>query len=158
MDMVPQVMQKINDVFNDNYLSDLAYESGFIRRKRKIMAGKFLEKMIITTLSATPTSLEDLAAELETQNNTLSKQALHKKFNEHTVEFTQKVLHSLLEGVVSERKMCLGAIPHVNNVIVGDSSKISLAQLLNAQFPDTRNSKGAAVKVQAIRIFLSEQL
>jgi hypothetical protein len=158
MDMVTQVTEKINGVFSDEYLDKLADETGFIRRKRKIMARQFLEKIIVLTMSTPHVSLEDLVAEFESPDLKISKPAIHKKFNPKTVEFTQKVLQSLLEGVFNEHRMGLEILPKIHDVIIGDSSKIRLSDLLKTHFPDQRNSEAASVKIQAVMNVLDNQL
>ena len=157
MDMVTQVMDKINDVFNDDYLNSLADETGFIRRKRKIMPRKFLENIVMATLAHPQSSLEDLAADFENEKESVTKQALHKKFNSNTLEFIQAVLESLLKEVLTTDKFSLKAMPCVNRLIVGDSSKVSLKQSLHTEFPGLRN-QGAALKIQSIMSLLDNQI
>jgi uncharacterized membrane protein YozB (DUF420 family) len=50
MDMVTEVMNKINAIMNDDALIKIARETKFIQRERKIMPRRFIENMITTTL------------------------------------------------------------------------------------------------------------
>ena len=63
MDIVTQVMQKVNEVFSDKKLEEIARETGFIKRKRKIEAKKFLVNILLLKLESPETSLEDLVYE-----------------------------------------------------------------------------------------------
>ena len=99
MDIVTQIMQKVNDVFSDKNLEELAQETGVIKRKRKIEAKKFLVNILLLKLESPESSLEDLVYEFYKDNCVISKQALHKKFNGPAVLFVQKVLDRLLHNV-----------------------------------------------------------
>ena len=79
MDMVAQMMLKVNGVFNDDYLDTLARETGFIKRKRKIHARTFLENLMLLRLEYPHSSLDDLVYEFHKNETRLTKQALHKK-------------------------------------------------------------------------------
>jgi hypothetical protein len=156
MDMVTQVVNKINDIFNDDYLSKLAHETKFIQRKRKIMPRKFVENVVTTTLSHPKNSLEDLTGAFENEGFSISKQSLHEKMNEKAVEFFKKVLEALLENSFSANFVNLKAIPCINEVIIGDSSQVGLDISLKDQCPGSRNL--ACVKIQAIMSAMNNQI
>jgi hypothetical protein len=157
MDMVAQVMKKVNAVFDEKNLEELARETGFIIRKRKINPKEFLEKIIFLRLEFPHSSLEDLVYEFHKSNTAISKQALHKKFNQAAVDFVHKVLDKLLQHAVNEQKLYLGALPFVKKVQVIDSSEIRLNKVLKDIFPPVRN-QGAAVKLQALMDVVSNQV
>lgn len=157
MDMVAQVMEKVNKVFDEQHLNELARETGFIIRKRKIDPKVFLEKIIFLRLEFPNSSLEDLVYEFNKSDTTISKQALHKKFNQAAVEFVKKVLDKLLQHAIGEQSIYLGAIPFVKNVQVIDSSEIRLNKALKDLFPQTRN-QGAAIKLQALMNVVSNEI
>lgn len=158
MDMITQVIEKINTTFNDDYLNKLAYETGFIRRKRKIMARLFLEKIISVFLSTPDASLEYFASAFADQNLIVSKPALHKKFNPQTVKFTEQILEFLLKDVFNKHPLGLKVLPEINNIIVGDSSIIRLSDALKGHFPAQRNAKSASIKIQAVMNVLDNQI
>lgn len=149
MDMVAQVIQKVNDVFDKNYLETIARDTGFLKRKRKVDPKKFLENMLLLKLESPGNSLEDLAYEFNQHGCVISKQALHKKFNKPALEFIQTVLSKLLEHTFSHSATCLGSIPFIKNVQVIDSSEIRLHSALKNIFPQVRN-QGAAIKLQSL--------
>jgi len=157
MDMVQQVITKVNEVFEKNYLDTLARETGLIKRKRKFDAKLFLEKLILLRLESSHSSLEDLVYEFYKCDTDISKQALHKKFNPAALEFIQKVLEKLLEDTKNDPGKYLSKVPFVKRIQVIDSSQIRLNPLLKEHFPPMRN-QGAAVKLQSMMDVLSNQL
>ena len=50
MDMVAQMMMKVNAVFSDEYVDELARKTGFVKRKRKIKARSFLGNLMFLRL------------------------------------------------------------------------------------------------------------
>lgn len=157
MDMVAQVMEKVNAVFDENNLEEIARETGFIVRKRKINPKEFLEKILFLRLESPNSSLEDLVYEFYKSDTSISKQALQKKFNRSAVDFVQKILEQLLQYAVSEQKKYLGVLPFVKNVQVVDSSEIRLNKTLKEIFPQVRN-QGAAIKLQALMDVVNNQI
>jgi hypothetical protein len=157
VDMVAQAMKKVNNVFDGDTLMKLARETGFVRRSRKIDPKVFLETIIFLRLEFPNSSLEDLVFEFYKNNIAISKQALHKKFNETGVRFVQKVLDELLKSVTYEHKLHLELVPFVNDVKVIDSSEIRLNKVLKDVFPQVRN-QGAAIKLQALMDVVSNQI
>ncbi len=154
--MVAQMMMKVNTVFNDEYLDDLARKTGFIKRKRKVHARRFLENLMFLRLEHPQSSLGDLVYEFHKNDTQLTKQALHKKFNSSAVNFVHKVLEKLLDRTFTEQHF-LTSIPFVNEVQVIDSSEIKLNKKLKDIFPQTRN-QGAALKVQSLINLVNNQV
>lgn len=157
MDILAQVMEKVNNLFDEKYLEGLAYETGFIKRKRKIDPKKFLEKVIFLRLESPNSSLEDLVYEFYKSATVISKQALSKKFNQSAVRFVEKILDQLLQQAMSEQTLYLEALSFVKNVYVVDSSEIRFNKALKDLFPQVRH-QGAAVKLQATMEVLSNQI
>src|SRR5438132_11231129 len=157
MDIVTQVMEKVNAVFSEKHLEERARETGFIIRKRKISAKKFLENIMLLKLEFPNSSLEDLVIEFFKNDIVISKQALHKKIGKQAVEFMNGVLEELLRHTFHEKELFLGAIPSINNVQIIDSSEIRLNKKLEDLYPQVRN-QGAAVKVQALMDVVNNEI
>jgi hypothetical protein len=157
MDMVTQVTAKVNELFNKQYLSKLAKETGFIKRERKIDAKSFLEKLIQMRLNSPNESLEVLADEFEEEGLTITKQALHKKFNKNTLGFMRGFLDALLKNLANAQKLELRGYSFIKNIHTIDSSEIKLNKLHKSAFPQVCK-QGAAVKLQALMEALSNQI
>lgn len=79
MDMVTEVTKKVKSLFSIEWLDALAKDTGFIKRKKKIIAKDFLCHHLCLGLSK-ETSITDIAEEFLACNNIeVTKQAIHKK-------------------------------------------------------------------------------
>lgn len=150
MDIVAQVMQKVNNVFHKENLEKIARDTGFIQRVRKVIPEEFLKNMLLVNLDSPSSSLEDLAYEFYKNNGcVISKQALHKKIKQPATAFMEKILNELLSYGFTSSSTSLSTIPFVRNINVIDSSEIRLNKNLANVFPQVRN-QGAAVKLQSL--------
>src|SRR5580700_2968021 len=97
MNIMQQVSEEIKQILDEKWLSQLAKETGFIKRERKIKAKLFLERLLINQLQMPRMSLEELAAEVVEEGCVLRKQSLHQKFTYSGKEFLRNVLEKSLE-------------------------------------------------------------
>jgi len=149
MDILKEITKKINEIFIDEILDKIAKDIGFINRKRKITAKRFLENIMLVELSSANTSLEELSCEFYDLGCKVSKQALHKKINGKAVLFFQKILEQLLQQNCFKSQIDLEAISFLNSIQVIDSSEIKLHKKLQKIFPQVRK-QGSALKLQAL--------
>ena len=156
MDMVSKILLKVKRVFSDEYLDKLAYETDFIKRRRKVSPRSFLEKLIFLRLEHPNNTLEDLAYEFRKENTKLTKQALHKKCNASAVKFVYSVFQELLLQPFKKQQF-LEAFPFINEVHVIDSSEIKLNKALSNISPQIRN-QGAALKLQSLINIVNNQV
>jgi Transposase DDE domain len=146
MNMMLQVTEKVKQIFDEDWLNKIAKESGFIKRKRKIKAKVFLEKLLIHQMQMPHMSLQELATEI-TEGETLKKQSLHQKINYSGKEFLRLVLEKALEMNFIEMN-CLKGMEFIRSIDLIDSTQISLRNSFEPLYPKTQG-KGAAIKVQA---------
>ncbi len=156
-DIVMQSTQRFNEIFNTNRLNHIAQQTGFIKRQKKIKANEFLENMLSFKLSNSMGSLEDLAEEFQRNNCPITKQALHKKFNERGTNFLQKTLEHLLSKSLNAPLGGLQTISFIRRIQVPDSSEIQLNYKLSSVYPHYRGNR-AAVKLQALMDVVSHQM
>ena len=157
MDILKEITNKINEILQDEALDKIAQEVGFVRRKRKVTAKKFLENSMLLELSGTNSTLGDLSYEFYQSGCEISKQALHKKMNGKAILFFQKLLEQLLKQPCGKEKINMEAISFLNRIQVIDSSEIKLHKKLRKIFPQVRG-QGAAVKLQALMAVSQESL
>lgn len=157
MNMLKEITTKINKIFDDNTLDKIAREVGFVNRKRKITARKFLENSMLLELSGANTSLEELSYEFYQSGCRVSKQALYKKINDKSVLFFQKLLERLLNEPSDKSGIDLGELTFLRRIQVIDSSEIKLHKRLQKIFPQVRK-QGAAIKLQALMDVIQESL
>lgn len=157
MDMLAQVIEKVNSLFDERYLEELGRKTGFMKRKRKVTPKQFLQNMIFLRVESSHHSLDDFVHEFYKEGIRVSKQALNKKFNASAVQFVESVLDHLLRQAMSEQAQGLGVIPFVSHVRAIDSSEIRLNKALKDLFPQVRQ-QGAAIKLQALMDVVNHQL
>lgn len=157
MDMVAQISEKVNKVFDAAYLAQLAREEGFIKRERKIDAKGFLENHLVSGMENTPASIADVAFEFSKNNVEVSKQALHKKYTKEATAFIQRVLKELLDHSSSSPLFPVATLPFVRQIKTVDSSFIKLNKQLKDVFPGLRNH-GATLKIQAMMNTVTNQM
>lgn len=156
MDMVTQIIKKVNTVFSSAFLTDIARETGFIKRERVIKAKEFLTHHLFVELEEGSSSLEDLLAEFDKSQIELTKQGLNKRYTQESCDFMQRVLEELIKCSTNENKWVLKTIPFVKHIQVTDSSTINLNRQLKGTFPGLRNH-GATVKLQAVMDAVNHQ-
>jgi hypothetical protein len=134
-------------------LQPLARSCGFLRRcSGKITPSGFLLASCLFALQATPSlsCFAQLWAVLHGQS--LSKQAVHKRFTLQAVGFLQAVLQAVLASSVVRSSLCPGLKAGFNRILVQDSTTLALPSQLADLFPGAangRSEKKAALKIQA---------
>jgi hypothetical protein len=151
-----QVTEKVKQIFDDEWLTKIAKETGFIKRRRKIKAKMFLEKLLINQMQMPNMSLQELAAEVVEEGCRLKKQSLHQKLNYPGKEFLRMVLEKSLETSFTEVN-CLKGMDFIRSIDVIDSTQIPLLDCFEERYPKTQG-KGAAIKVQACIEIMSNQV
>lgn len=146
MNIMLQITEKVKQIFDEEWLAQMAKETGFIKRERKIKAKIFLEKLLINQMQMPNISLQELAAEV-VEGGELKKQSLHQRFNYSGKEFLRRVLEKSLETSFSEVN-CLKGMEFIRSIDVIDSTQIPLLDCFEEFYPKTQG-KGAAIKIQA---------
>jgi len=157
MSILSQVINKVNEVFDEKNLDSLARASEFMKRKRKIRPEQYLENMLCLRLGSSTSSLEELSLEFKKQNCDVSRSALHKKATAAGVNFFKAVLDSLFKITISSSDYCLATISFIKSIKVVDSSEVRLNKKLKIKHPQTRG-QGAALKLQSLIDVMNNQL
>jgi len=156
MDIVNQIIEKVNTVFDKSSLEAIARETGFIKRERVIKAQDFLLYHLFVGLEYEPNGLNDLLLEYDKANILITKQGLHKRYTQEACDFFQRVLEKLIH-FSTEHHSVLKTIPFIKNIKTTDSSTINLNKHLAPLFPGLRNH-GATVKLQAVMNTVTHQM
>ena len=129
----------IEGCFSESKLDDLAKSSKFILRKKKLTGTNFLNSLMFSVTSPLNTSLPDIADDLDQHFGIdISKEAIHYKFNDKTVNFLKEVLKLQLSKQFTlvednELKGCFSAIN------IKDSTKFSLPSNYGETYPGFGN-------------------
>ena len=155
MSIFEDVSKKVNEVFDEKMLDNLARKTGALKRKRIITPKRLLETMLFLRLKNPSHSLDDLVLEFKEQCCTVSKTALHNKLQK-SINFFHAVLADIFAHVFTNMSV-FKMINFVRSVKVIDSSDISLSKKLKKEFPGKRN-QGASVKMQVLMDVLTTQV
>jgi hypothetical protein len=115
-------------------LEALARKHHFTQRQSKLSACEFVDTLMFSQLDHSQVSLQDCCNDLSQQRQKqYSKVALHKRFNQRSVDF--------LKGVLAEQLADHPAIDHeslwnpFNRILIGDSCKFSIPEHLGQDYP-----------------------
>jgi hypothetical protein len=141
-------------------LDSLARQCGLVRRRpRKIQPLAFLQTSCLLALQQN-VSLSGWAGLWSVfHGQTLSKQAVAKRFSAAAVGFLQSALQALLAQLWAPIGAPPKALASFPRVIIQDSTCLPLPQKLAAQFPGPhshRHGRAATLKIQALYEALSQ--
>lgn len=156
MDMVDQIIEKVNTVFDKSSLEAIARETGFIKRERVIKAHDFLFHHLFVGLEHEPNGLSDIVLEYDKANMLITKQGLHKRYTQEACDFFHRVLEKLIHFSTEDHSV-LKLVPFIKGIKTTDSSTINLNKQLAPLFPGLRNH-GATVKLQAMMNTVTHQV
>ena len=156
MNIMQHVLEKVKQIFDEDELTRIAKETGFIKRVRKIKAKLFLEQLLVHQLQMPQLSLQALATEVVEEGCGLSKQSLHQKLTYAGKEFLRSVLERCLETGFREVKSFKG-LEGIRSIHVIDSTQIALWEGFEALYPKTQG-RGAAIKIQACLEVMRHQI
>ncbi|MDW3208313.1 MAG: IS4 family transposase [Reichenbachiella sp.] len=119
----------LNKIFSKEKLDLLARESGFVQRKSRLDASKFLDLLLFCDQYLDQVSLEDLANGFVEQHGlSISKQAVQERFNIKAVEFMSALLSQLLAGQLNLNPSEQNKFKRFNRVMVKDSTRYTLPE------------------------------
>jgi hypothetical protein len=146
-------IEPLADKIASSHVDLLAHQTGFVRRTpKKVTPAGFLLTACLFALQ-TCGSLADFAqlwALLHQQ--TLSKQAVHKRCCGAAVDFLQAVLQSIVCSLVTLPGLPCPLSSTFRRILIQDSTSISLPQKLASVFPGSANQHSAnlsCLKIQA---------
>jgi hypothetical protein len=124
----------ITSVLDPSKLCKIARETGFLQRASKLKPEDFIDTMVFSDLDHHHLSLQDCCNDLAQQRQkSLSKVALHKRFNDRSLNF--------LKSVLAEQMASKLEIARKDNwqpfsrVMIGDSCKFALPQKFEKDYP-----------------------
>lgn len=125
--------------FSEETITQLAKETGFIRRTRKLTPMDSLCLFIFSSKHLSKTTLQQLSTHLEDQTGKiLSAEGLNQRFNERAIDFLKAIFEKLLETE------CLYSFQQItkyaaifDKIRVLDSTAFQLPDVFEAWFPGT---------------------
>lgn len=136
--------------FDKDEIEELARISQFIQRKGKLDGCTFLSLIVFNTNSLLDESLNDLTIELQ-QNygiDTISRQALHERFNKKAVLFVTSALEKLLNKQLGE-KSTFRSCGEFKRFLIKDSVCFQIDESLADSYPGSGGGGSKAnVRIQ----------
>lgn len=118
--------QKILDIFSEEQLNDLAFQTGFHKRKNraKVLGSSFLMMCLYVCKQVTLYSLDNILHFLSKERDThLIKQGLSERFNEAGMNYLKAIFENLYIHLYSS---CLDNLNHFSSIRVLDATSFAL--------------------------------
>ncbi|GHO61162.1 hypothetical protein KSC_000540 [Ktedonobacter sp. SOSP1-52] len=113
---------------------ELAKETGFVKRERKLTGADFAQLLIFGYLHNPQASLDQLTQAAQIRRIHISSSGLHQRCTQEAANFLQAVLSELVEQGVATQAAPIDLFKPFKQVIVEDSSTIVLPALLKEQW------------------------
>ena len=124
----------VTSVLDPAKLNILARKSGFLRRESKLKPVEFVDTLVFSEFDHSQLSLQECCNDLAQQHQkSLSKVALHKRFNDRSLEFLKQIF---ADQMASKLEICQGYHwKPFSKVKVGDSYKFSIPAKYAEDYP-----------------------
>ena len=124
----------ITTVFDPSKLTELARKAGFQQRKSKLQPAEFIDTMMFCDHDHSQLSLQDCCNDLAQQHQkSISKVALHKRFNEKAFSFLKSVLSEQMTSKLDlDMEKDWGPF---TRVLIADSCKFTLPHQYQEYYP-----------------------
>ncbi|WP_262497475.1 IS4 family transposase [Mucilaginibacter gotjawali] len=129
--------------FDAGKLSALARQSGFLQRKSKLKPEEFVDTLMFSGFNHNQLSLQECCNDLAQQHGkSLSKVALHKRFNSRSQDFLKSVLAAQIASKLNlDQANCWQSF---GRVLIADSSKFSLPEQYMEDYPGFGGCRGGS--------------
>lgn len=98
-----ELSNEITSFLDEETINQIAYETGFVKRERKLSGFKFLDMLLFTHFNHKELSLNDLSIQLMDRFGLdLSCQSIDERFTNDAVLFFKKVLERILKKAVPQ--------------------------------------------------------
>jgi len=122
-------------------LEALARKHHFTQRQSKLSAYEFIDTLMFSQLDHSQVSLQDCCNDLIQQHQKqYSKVALHKRFNQSSVDFLKAVLAEQLTDHPTAHESLWNPF---NRILIGDSCKFSIPEHLIKDYPGFQGCRPA---------------
>lgn len=150
MGIVAKVAAAVQSLVGE-WAEEVAKESGVIRRKRKFSASTLARTFVFGFLAKSDASDEELAQMAGLCGVPVTPQAIEQRFTARMVTFLEGLFRRATRCVVHSQQVLAPLLERFSDVLLLDSSTITLPPALAQRFPGCGGSHGAgtaAVKYQ----------
>lgn len=159
LDTISKISQKVFKFFSQK-ADQLGKETKYQQRCSKLTPRAFIKALISTCLSQ-HFDLETFCSFLKKQGVSITKQALHERFNERTEAFLKELSSSFLKQFQTEKlpQLNLNGLEAFTSLNLIDSSSVSLHHSLSQLFKGSGGAaSSAALKIQLMFDYLGGQI
>lgn len=139
--------KSVTTFFNKTEIERLGRISGFIKRKSKLTAYRFLLTLMFSRLDGDKLSLNDLCNELDYKFGCyIAKQSLDDRFNSEAVEFIKMLISQSISKKIGSHNN-ISFLNHFTAIKIQDSTCFQLPKNLSGDYPGASTS-GAVARIQ----------
>lgn len=142
-----KIVKRIISLFNKNEIEEIARNTGFVSRQRKLTGFTFMLLMIFEIRKTSIESLNELSIKLESEGVLISKQGIDNRFNESAVEFMKKLTCNVLSRKLDRDELLENAV-FFNRIIVKDSTVFQLP----AEYSEKYKGSGGGASEAGIKL------
>jgi hypothetical protein len=154
--IITQAQEKLQDIFDIERTNQVARETKFMIRDRKLDGIKFLKTLVFGYLREPQASLNQLCQVSQDMEVMITRQGLDDRLNDQAVKFLQECLKTALEKLRTKRCEVAKVLDSFTEVYLLDSTVQSLPETLKEVFRGVGgNASEAAVKIQLLFGFRS---
>jgi hypothetical protein len=128
-----------------------AKATGFIRRQRKLTAAVFVKALVFGWLANPKASLDELARAAALLGVPIQPQSLEERFTPQAAALLRRVLEASIRAVITADPVAIAVLDRFTEVVLLDSSTVSLPEPLRGLFAGCGTSNpqagNAAVKL-----------
>jgi len=152
MSIVTQVTELLQGLLEES-MDVLARETGCVKRERKFSGSTLLSSLVLTVLrtpTPKPWDYQSTAAQLGVA---VTENAITRRFTPELVKFLEAALRRVLSHVLTADTPPIKLLNRFPQVVIGDSTTITLPDEFADQFPGCGGSHGggkAAIKIQVL--------
>lgn len=154
MDIISTIVKALQEVFTD-CADQLAQETQFIKRQRKITGSGFVQAMVFGWLAQSDARVSDLSQSVANVKIDITRQALHERFTPEAAAFLEAMLHKCIAQVVTSLPIEMPLLGRFDGIYVMDSTIIILPDELSDIW---QGCEGSALKLSVCWELLSGQL
>ena len=152
MSIVTQVTELLQGLLDES-MDVLARETGCVKRERKFSGSTLLSTLVLTVSQnpkPKPGNYQTTAAQLGVD---VTEHAISQRFTPELVKFLEAALKRVLSHVLSTDAPPIELLGRFTQVVIGDSTTVTLPDEYAEQFPGCGGSYGsgkAALKIQVL--------
>jgi len=154
------IRETLTSLLPKGELEHLAYESGMVRRRRKVDPSAMLWTLVLAFATGRERTLAGLRRMYQRATGTsLVPSAFYDRFTPELVRFLRGVVGELCARLAAHEPACQGVLSKFTDVVVTDTSVVKLHRLLTRRYPGTRtNSNPAAAKLHLVMSVMGKGL